>query len=456
MNNQALEQARNAYRAGDFASAAQLFAAAKDAAEVNGEVDHLRGNALMRLGRYAEAAAAYAAALADAAYGKRGALLTNQGKALAAAGDLQGAVSSFTAATQDASYATPYKAYVGLGSALQKLGQATEAGVAFRQAAIDGTNPAPASALASLGDCFVTLQRPEDAIEAFRTALDFVGPRDDSRSINAGLGQAYVGANRFSDAIDAFNRATADGIYRLTPDQQAAFDRAHDTLSGATAMVATGNGYTDGVDPLDPLGKSGNFMPDPSNTGFFTLSESEMIQQDKQAMKVRRKHRHTGLKVFIVILVLLLIAAGGLGFAYTRGLGFPSQQDTLNKLFQAVTDGTDSSEFFAGGLDDSQKSIIAASIPKDATPTIEGMDAGMSTSTATVKVTLSKGGEMTYTVDFVRDGLGWLVSNVAVDFGDSSSDADTADSADANATSGTESGTDTAAEQPSDNTADAQ
>ena len=96
----------------------------------------------MRLGRYAEAAAAYAVALKDDAYGKKGALLTNQGKALVAAGDLASAVSSFSAATQDASYATPYKAYLGLGSALEKLGNLTEAGVAYRQAAIDGTNPA--------------------------------------------------------------------------------------------------------------------------------------------------------------------------------------------------------------------------------------------------------------------------------------------------------------------------
>ena len=451
MNTHVLEQARNAYRSGDFASAAQLFAAAKDAAEVNGEVDHLRGNALMRLGRYADAAAAYAAALADAAYGKRGALLTNQGKALTASGDLQGAVASFTAATQDASYATPYKAYVGLGTALQKLGQPTEAGVAFRQAAIDGTNPAPASALASLCDCFVALQRPEDAIEAYRTALDFAGPRDDARAINAGLGQAYAGANRFTDAIDAFNRATSDGIYQLTSDQQAAFDHAHDTLSNASAMVATGNGYTDGVDPLDPLGKSGNFMPDPSNTGFFTLSESEMIQQDKRDMKIRRKHRHTGLKVFLIIVLLLLIAAGGLGFAYTRGLGFPSQQDTLNKLFQAVSDGTVSSDYFADGLDDAQKSILAASIPKDATPTIEGMDASMSKSTATVKATLSKGGEMSYTVEFVRDGLGWVVSNVTTDFGDDaeSSDATGATDAAGDAATGSADGTDAVA----DNTA---
>ena len=416
MNIQALEQARNAYRTGDFASAAQLFAAAKDPSELAGEADHLRGNSLMRLGRYAEAVEAYGAALQDGAYGKRGALLTNQGKALVASGDIRSAVSAFSAATQDASYATPYKAYLGLGDALKKLGNLTEAGVAYRQAAIDGANPAPAGALANLGDCFVALQRPEDAIESYRTALDFAGPRDDTRAISAGLGQAYVAANRFSDAVDAFGTATVDGIYQLTPEQADAFERARDTLSASSAMVATTNAYSTDIDPLDPLGQSGSFMPDPSDTGFFTLSEQEMVQQDRVETKVRRKRRHTGLKVFIALLVVLLIAGGGAAFAYTRGFGFPSQQDVLTGLFQAATDGSDASEYLASGLDESQKSIITASIPLDATPTIEGMDAGMSEATATVKVALKNGGDMTYEVGFVREGLGWAVSSVSTDF----------------------------------------
>ena len=75
-------------------------------------------------------------------------------------------------------------------------------------------------------------------------------------------------------------------------------------------------------------------MPDPSDTGFFTLSESEMVQQDRKEAKVRRRHRHTGLKVFLVLLLLIVIAAGGLGFAYTRGLGFPSQESVVTDLFQ--------------------------------------------------------------------------------------------------------------------------
>ena len=416
MNIQALEQARNAYRTGDFASAAQLFAAAKDPSELAGEADHLRGNSLMRLGRYAEAVEAYGAALQDGAYGKRGALLTNQGKALVASGDIRSAVSAFSAATQDASYATPYKAYLGLGDALKKLGNLTEAGVAYRQAAIDGANPAPAGALANLGDCLVALQRPEDAIESYRTALDFAGPRDDTRAISAGLGQVYVAANRFSDAVDAFGTATVDGIYQLTPEQADAYERARDTLSASSAMVATTNAYSTDIDPLDPLGQSGSFMPDPSDTGFFTLSEQEMVQQDRVETKVRRKRRHTGLKVFIALLVVLLIAGGGAAFAYTRGFGFPSQQDVLTGLFQAATDGSDASEYLASGLDESQKSIITASIPLDATPTIEGMDAGMSEATATVKVALKNGGDMTYEVGFVREGLGWAVSSVSTDF----------------------------------------
>ena len=77
MNSQLIQQGRAAYRAGDFSAAAQMLGAAKTPDEIMGEADHLRGNALMHLGMYAEAAEAYAAALNDGTYGKRGALLTN-------------------------------------------------------------------------------------------------------------------------------------------------------------------------------------------------------------------------------------------------------------------------------------------------------------------------------------------------------------------------------------------
>lgn len=421
MNAQYLEQARAAYRAGDFSGAAQMFAAAKDATEIAGEVDHLRGNSLMKLGLWADAARAYELALADTSYGKRGALHTNLGKAYAAAGDYARAADSFREAVRDTAYATPYKAYMGLGGALVAQGNIVEAGTAYRQAAIDAANPAPAQALSDLAGCFIKLGRPGDAVETYRTALDFATPRDDTRAINAGLGQALIAQNRAADAVDAFNQATSDGIYQLTPEQQQDYQRAldaMDALSAQRAMAPTGQVAPGPVDPLDPLGKSGAFMPDPSDTGFFTMSESELIQQDREHMKVRRKKRHTGLKVFLVILILLIIAAGALGFAYTRGLGFPSQQDALTGLFNAVTDGSDTSSYLAPNLDESARSLIESTVPEGATPTITAMDQSMTTSTAEVEVELSLGGVQTYTASFVRSSnyIGWTVSALEIDF----------------------------------------
>ena len=424
MNSQLIQQGRAAYRAGDYSAAAQMLGAAKTPGEIMGEADHLRGNALMHLGMYAEAAEAYAAALNDGTYGKRGALLTNRGKALAAMGDYVTAAQAFSAATQDASYATPFKAYLGLGNALFQSGDYANAGTAFRQAAIDGANPAPAAALGELGRCFIKLGRPADAVETYRTAIDFAGPRDDTRALNAGMGEALSAAGRPSDALDAFNADTADGIYQLTPEQSDELARVHDSLAALSAQTAMATAPAPAmdapaVDPLDPTGATGQFMPDPSDTGFFTLSESEMVQQDRKEAKVRRRHRHTGLKVFLVLLLLIVLAAGGLGFAYTRGLGFPSQESVVTDLFQAAGDGdtAKAESCLASSLSEDAKAMIISSIPQGATVSIEGMDQSMTETTAKVKASLSKGGEQEYTVKFVRSDnhIGWAVSSLDID-----------------------------------------
>ena len=134
-----------------------------------------------------------------------------------------------------------------------------------------------------------------------------------------------------------------------------------------------------------------------------------MVQQDRQdrkQAKVRRRHRHTGLKVFIVPLLLILIAVGGLGFAYTRGFGFPSQESVVSDLFQAAGDGDTAKA----------ESCLASSLSEDAKSM--GMDQSMPETTAKVKASLSKGGEQEYTVKFVRSDnhIGWAVSSLDMDF----------------------------------------
>ena len=69
MNQQRFEMGYSAYQAGNWAGAASLLAEAKAPGEINGRIDHLRGNALMKLARYDEAAQAYADALEDRSYG---------------------------------------------------------------------------------------------------------------------------------------------------------------------------------------------------------------------------------------------------------------------------------------------------------------------------------------------------------------------------------------------------
>ena len=215
MNQQAYEAGKAAYKQGDFLQAVAQLSQAKFPGEVSGEIDHLLGNCLMKLGRFDEAAVAYGEAAADSSYGHAGALACNRGRALLAANKPQEAIAALNLATQDPDYPTPYKAHVALGKAYTRIGNVREAGVAYRNAAIDESNPDPSSALRNLGGCFMQMGRAVDAVEAYRTALDFSTPLADQNVIFADLGLAYVAANRMGEAVDAFNHATADGNLTL-------------------------------------------------------------------------------------------------------------------------------------------------------------------------------------------------------------------------------------------------
>ena len=425
MDQQAFEQAKSAYQRGDWATAAAGLARCKGAGELAGAVDHLLGNSLMKLGRYRDAANAYAAALADPSYGKGGALSCNQGRALLAAGEPQAAVSALTNATHDAEYATPYKAHLALGNAQLACGNVREAGIAFRNAAIDDANPDPAVALAKLGSCFMQLGRSVDAIEAYRTALDFSTPAANQGSLFAELGSAYVAANRMSEAIDSFSHATADGSYQLTPEQQASLQAAQKAVAAMAAshpsdtdafLSAAGYGGTGGYDPLDPLGKSGEMMPSPEDTGFFEVTEEDLMQQDREWRRMRRKHNHTGLKVFLTLLVLALLAAAGAGFLYYRGFGWPTQQAQIESLFATVTDNGDIGEYLVTGMSEDAKDSIRLIIPSGSTVTVDGIDQDMTTSTAKVTATLPDGGQQSYTITLGRDGLTWKIATVELDY----------------------------------------
>lgn len=426
MNQQAYEAGKAAYQQGDWNGAVALLHQVIDATESNGAAEHMLGNAYMKLGRYAEAADAYGKALGDAAYGKVGALSCNRGRAFLAAGNPDEAIQSLNAAVADAGYTKTYKAYAALGEAYRLKGDVRNAGIAFRNAAIDESNPDPSAALRKLGECFIELHRPVDAVEAYRTALDFATPMENQNAIYAELGMAYVAANRMSEAVDAFAHATADGTYRLPTDMQVAYDSAKRAVASVQSnnpsetdalLAAAGYGTNaDSFDPLDPLGESGEFMPSPEETGFFSVSEQDLVQADKKERKVRRKHKHTGLKVFITLLVIVLVVAGAGGYAYYRGYGWPTQDSVIESLFTSKTSGQDASSYLAPSLSDAERTQIESILPTGATVTIDGLDQSMESSTARVSAKLSSGTEQSYTVTLVRDGIGWKVSAVELSY----------------------------------------
>ena len=418
MNQQAFESGKRAYQEADWLRAVTLLDGAKQPGEVAGEADHLRGNAYMKLGQFDAAAAAYESALADTS---KGALCCNRGRALLAAGRAQDAVVALTEAVGDSSYATPYKAYTALGSAYEQLGDIRNAGIAYRSAAIDESNPAPALALSDLGSCFMRLGRAVDAVEAYRTALDFTTPLEDQNRIWCDLALAYVAANRMNEAVDAFAHATADGTYQLSPEAQASYDAARKAVASISGrqpsetdafLAAAGYSASSSYDPLDPMGASGELMPSPEDTGFFSVSEEDLVQQDRIDRKVRRKHRHTGLKVFIVFILLLALVGGAGVFAYLNGYGWPTQQAVAEQLFDAKTQGSDLAPYVVSEMSTAQIQEISDILPAGAEVSVTGVDRSAQESTVYLTASLSSGGEQDYTIDMTRDGIGWKVSDV--------------------------------------------
>ena len=449
--------AKAAYQRGDWAGAVSALNSVKAVGEACGEADHLRGNAFMKLGMFPEAASAYGEALGDTSYGHIGALNCNRGRAFMAAGHLDEAEQCFQAAVADPSYPTPYKAYQALGNLYTSRGQALEAGTAWRNAAIDESNPDPSGALLKLGESFMTLGRPDDAVEAYRTALDF-SSEGSQAAIYAALGLAYMASNRVAEATDAFTKAAGDPTYQLTPEQQVSFAAAQRALAARqgtapseTDQMLAGTGYgsadlasndgfgptTASYDPLDPLGKSGEFIPSPEDTGFFSVTEEDLMAADKDKRKARRKHSHRGLKVFLTILVIVIILAGVGGFAFYKGYGWPTQEAVVSDMFSAASSGDDISSYLADSVSSDSRSEIKAILPAGANSSVSGVDRSMSSSTVLVTSNLASGGSQSYEVTLARSGLGWKVTGVQLSFASQGNTASTTTTTGTLATTGT-------------------
>jgi tetratricopeptide (TPR) repeat protein len=440
------DQATVSYNAGDYPQALKgYYRCLKEDWDGFGAGDagllyHRIGNCLIKMRNLKEAVVSYQKALQDDGYPEKTSIQVNLGTTFNGIGAHEDAITCFNKALADATYATPYRAHMGLGNAYTKLGQHVEAGMAFRDAALDGGNPNPVKALTGLASTFMVLGRPDDAVEAYRAVLDFPVADDTRRTLLECLARAYVAAGRHQEGLDAFEGALAMGGAALTREGLEDYLKARTAVGPASEEASAPPAPAEAADPFAGLdlsvqspsgpsvpvsiGSEGAYgqgvgtIPHPGDTGFFTLSDADLIATGKRQMRKERKLRHTGLWAFLVILVLLVAVLGAGVAAYTQGVGIPSQEKVITDFFAAHA-GTEPVEGYwidTAAEDRSTFTRLLDGVARTSDVRILSIDSKAMASQALVDAKLAEGGMLHYRIDLVRDVLGWKISGIEMVF----------------------------------------
>lgn len=417
MEQTRLEAAEAAYAAGDWTTAAREYlAAAAGEIEGSGYAFHRAGNALMKLKRFEDATAVYERALRDPSYGDTATVASNLGTAKASLGAHEEAAKAFSLALESPQYEARYKALQGLGGAYYQMGRIEDAAEAYRQAALDSANPDPGKALNNLGLCFMALERPQDAVEAYRAAVELPEYKGRGR-VAANLGMAYVALGMHDKAVASFERARDEFGYELSPYLETAYKASLSALKTPARVEGWSTGEMPPVVPAREVAFPEEGEEDDSR--FFTITDEEMKRVDRDARRKERSEKapKRPLWVSVVVWAAVVVAiAGGVVAAYMFGLGYPTQQMTVNGVLEAYADGEDVSSYWvAVPATDVEKAM--SSLPLEwESYTVGNIERSARTSKVDVTITLDRGGVVTYEFSLAREGVGWKVNGVSTSF----------------------------------------
>jgi Tfp pilus assembly protein PilF len=448
------QEAKQLYAVGDYRSAAKAFlAAAGRGTDGNGAAFHLAGNSLLKLRRHADAVTVYRHALNDELYDQRGAVRVNLAIAYVSQGEYARAIDQYKQAVQEPDYSARYKAFQGMAGALLETGRTEEAASAYRQAALDGANPDPGKALNNLGLCFMALKRPEDAIEAYKAALGFDTYGGRGKAL-ANLGIAFVTIGQDAEAVKAFDKATQLHGHELAPRAQQAYERSRGRLDAARPRREVVEGWQTGE--LPPVADLANFSalstPDESaqvvesapssvveqtgtdlesaaevdvfaddeeiDTSFFTRTDQEMREHDREARRAERAARKEGrepAKFVATIVLAVVVVLAVFSAAYFSGLGLPTQRMTVEGMLRARAEAK-SVEGFWVAVPSADVDKEMAKLPPMKEFVIGPMERSPRTSKVTVTITPQDGAPLTYQITLAREGVGWKVTGVENDW----------------------------------------
>lgn len=433
MDQNRFQEAQVAYDAKDYRSAAKQFlASAGRGAEGNGAAYHMAGNSLCRLRRFQDAVTVYGHALRDPMYERRGAVQANLGAAYMALGEYAQAANSYEAALAEPDYTTHYKALQGLAGALLERGKIEEAAVSYRKAALDESNPDPGRALVNLGLCFMGLGRPSDAVEAYKAALGFEEYKGRGKALS-NLGTAYTSLGEYFDAVKAFEKATQLHGYALSPAASAAYATAQAALADerqtvdgwetgqmAPVTVAALEGPAEGDSgdlDAEAAAETLGFGDDAAVSDFFSMTEDQMLVQDRETRRVARGvgSRGAGVRVLIIVAVVALLVGALIGGGYALGFGWPTQKAMVSGMLTAHGSGGAPEKFWiAAGSADVAREM--AKVPPLQTFAVDAVQRGAQSSVVLVTVTPKSGAPLHYRVSLAREGVGWKVTGIENDW----------------------------------------
>jgi hypothetical protein len=164
----------------------------------------------------------------------------------------------------------------------------------------------------------------------------------------------------------------------------------------------------------------GGNVPHPGDTGFFTASDADLIATSKRQMRKERKLRHTGLKVFLAIVLVLVVALGVGIAAYTQGIGIPSQEAVVTDFFKAYAAGESVEGYWVEAGDEDSQTLerLLDGVAKSSDVSVWSIEAKMRESQVLVDVRLagSEAAPLHYRIDLARDFIGWKISGIELVF----------------------------------------
>jgi hypothetical protein len=156
---------------------------------------------------------------------------------------------------------------------------------------------------------------------------------------------------------------------------------------------------------------------DGSVEDFFSVTDEELKQRDREARRAERHERGPGViwrrLAFVAVAIFLLIFAS-IG-AYSTGFGWPTQsQSVAGMLGSYQTGGSVESYWVAVPAKDISKEM--AKIPPIQSYTIDSVSRSAQSSSVSVTVTPKNGAPLHYVITLSREGVGWKVTGVENDW----------------------------------------